>query len=287
MGLIPKLDVHEDCCASCTSLAPEYKTEMAKRRSTNLRSLKHVPRPLATLAYSVPAGAKTPLHAHDRAQFLYAVSGSMKIATDLGRWIIPPQRAVWMPANYPHQPTTIGPVELRTLYIREDICPPPAPSMPQMLGVSAFLKELVLRLMEMPVEYDEGGQDGQIVKTFLGEIDWTALHPVSLPRLHDKRLQLVEATLTKNPGSTRTLEDWATRLHCSSRTLARLLLKETGLSFQRWWDQIRTFVSLPMIANNRTLSEIADELGYETAWAFTAMFKRVTGQLPSRYFSSR
>ena len=156
-----------------------------------------------------------------------------------------------------------------------------------MLGVSAFLKELVLRLMEMPVEYDEGGQDGQIVKTFLGEIDWTALHPVSLPRLHDKRLQLVEATLTKNPGSTRTLEDWATRLHCSSRTLARLLLKETGLSFQRWRDQIRTFVSLPMIANNRTLSEIADELGYETAWAFTAMFKRVTGQLPSRYFSSR
>lgn len=144
-----------------------------------------------------------------------------------------------------------------------------------------------MRLMEMPVEYDESGQDGQIVKTFLGEIDWTPLHPVSLPPLHDQRLQVVEAALTKNPGSTRTLEDWGTRLDCSPRTLARLFLKETGLSFHTWRDQIRTFAALPMMADNRPLSEIADELGYETAWAFTAMFKRVTGQLPSRYFSSR
>jgi AraC-like DNA-binding protein len=249
-------------------------------------SLKHVPRPLAAIAYSSLAGAKGPLHTHDRAQFIYAASGSMKVNTDLGCWIIPPQRAVWMPAGYPHQPTMIGAVELRTLYIREDICPAPAPNVPRMLGVSAFLGELVLRLMEMPGEYDESGQDGQVVKTFLGEIDWTPLHPVSLPPLHDQRLQVVEATLTKNPGSTRTLEDWATRLDCSPRTLARLFLKETGLSFHTWRDQIRTFAALPMMADNRPLSEIADELGYETAWAFTAMFKRVTGQLPSRYFSS-
>lgn len=210
----------------------------------------------------------------------------MKLNTDLGCWIIPPQRAVWMPTGYPHQLIMIGAVELRTIYIRVDICPASAPNVPRMLGVSAFLRELVLRLMEMSVEYDESGQDGQIVKTFLGEIDWTPVHPVSLPPLHDQRLQVVEALLAKNPGSTRTLEDWATRLDCSARTLARLFLKETGLSFHTWRDQIRTFAALPMMANDRPLSEIADELGYETAWAFTAMFKRVTGQLPSRYFSS-
>ncbi len=249
-------------------------------------SLNDVPRALAMLASSVPAGAKTPLHTHDRAQFIYAASGSLKVSSDLGRWIIPPQRAVWMPAHCPHQPTAISAVELRTLYIREDICPDPAPKVPRMLRVSAFLRELVLRLMAMPVEYDQDGQDGQIVKTFLGEIDWTPLHPVSLPPLHDRRLRVMEAALTKRPGNMRTLEDWATRLDCSPRTLARLFLKETGLSFHTWRDQIRTFAALPMMAENRPLSEIADELGYETAWAFTAMFKRVTGQLPSKYFSS-
>jgi len=41
-----------------------------------------------------------------------------------------------------------------------------------------------------------------------------------------------------------------------------------------------------MLAAGRPLAEIADALGYETAWSFTAMFKRVTGKVPSRYSST-
>lgn len=261
--------------------------DMKKGRTIQKLSLHNGARPFAALATSSPAGTKAPLHTHDRAQFIYAASGSMKVNSGLGCWIIPPQRAVWMPAQYPHESHTISALEFRTLYIEEKICPSQAPKVPRMLGVSTFLRELILRLMQMPEEYDEEGHDGQLVKTFLGEIDWTALHPVSQPRLHDRRLRRVEAMLTKNPGSTRTLEEWATRFDCSARTLARLFLKETGLPFHTWRDQLRTFAALPMMAADRPLAEIADELGYETAWAFTAMFKRVTGQLPSRYFVSQ
>jgi len=237
------------------------------------------------MAKNYPAGYAGYMHSHARAQFLYAASGSMKITFQQGCWIIPPQRAVWLPPHYLHQTGSIGPLEMRTLYIQQDACPSAAPSEPRMIGVSPLLRELVLRTIEMPIEYDENGQDAHIITALLGEIDWTALHPVSLPPLRDPRLRRMEEMLTRKPDDTSTLEEWAERLSISSRTLTRLLHKEAHLSFQVWRDQVRTFAALPMLAEGRTLAEIADALGYETAWSFTAMFKRVTGKVPSRYFA--
>lgn len=217
------------------------------------------------------------------AQFLYAASGSMRLTMDLGCWIIPPKRAVWLPAGYRHQTSSIGPLEMRTLYIASDVDSISLPKAPRMLSVSPLLHELVLRVVEMPIEYDEDGQEGQIVKALLGEIDWVPIHPVSLPSLHDERLKRMERSLLIKPGDPSTLEQWASKLDISQRTLTRLVRRETELTFQTWRDQIRTFVAIPMLTEGRPLVEIAGVLGYDTAWAFTAMFKRVTGKVPSQY----
>ena len=87
---------------------------MAKQ-SQNHEYLQSVPRPVAAMAKSYPAGYAGYMHSHSRAQFLYAASGSMRLTMDLGCWIIPPKRAVWMPAGYLHQTGSIGQLEMRTL----------------------------------------------------------------------------------------------------------------------------------------------------------------------------
>lgn len=255
---------------------------MAKR-SEDYVFLQTVPRPVAAMAKDYPAGYAGLPHSHARAQFLYAASGTMRLRLEQGCWVIPPMRAVWLPAGYPHQTGAVGPLEMRTLYLREDACPPGAPSAPRMLSVSALLHELILRVVQMPIEYDETGQDARIIETLLGEIDWTPVHPISLPALRDVRLRRMEAMLLKEPGDRSTLEQWAQRLSISPRTLTRLLQRETDLSFQTWRDHIRVFAAIPMLAMGKPLVEIADLLGYETAWGFTALFKRVTGNTPSRY----
>ncbi len=255
---------------------------MAKR-SEDHEYLQTVPRPVAAMAKSYPAGYTGYMHTHTRAQFLYAASGSMMLTFASGCWIIPPQRAVWLPAGYPHQTGSIGPLEMRTLYIDDQVKLPSSPRSPRMLRVSPLLHELVLRAVAMSIEYDEAGQDGRIIHALLGEIDWTPIHPVNLPPLHDERLCRMERALTREPGDPSTLDRWASRLDVSPRTLTRLIRRETDLSFQAWRDQIRTFAAIPMLAEGRPLAEIADALGYQTAWSFTAMFKRVTGRVPSRY----
>lgn len=258
---------------------------MAKQ-SKDHEYLQTVPRPVAAMAKNYPAGYVGYRHSHSRGQFLYAVSGSMRLTMDLGCWIIPPMRAVWLPAGYAHQTGSIGRLEMRTLYIASDVESVSLPQSPRMLRVSPLLHELVLRATAMPIEYDEDGQDGKIVEALLGEIDWTSVHPVSLPSLRDEKLQRMESSLLKNPEDTATIAEWAARLNISPRTLTRLVLRETEFTFQAWRDQIRTFVAIPMITEGKPLAEIADILGYDTAWAFTAMFKRVTGKVPSRYSTS-
>jgi AraC-like DNA-binding protein len=135
----------------------------------------------------------------------------------------------------------------------------------------------------MPIEYDETAQDALLVKAFLGEIDWTPVHPISLPSLRDRRLQRIGKSVLKRPANSSTLDQWAAKLKMSPSSFARRVRKETELTFQRWRDQIRTVVAIPLPAEGRLLVEIAEELGYETAWAFTAMFKRVLGKPPSLY----
>lgn len=255
---------------------------MAKRLEDH-EYLQTVPRPVAAMAKSYPAGYAGYLHSHARAQFLYAASGSIRLTMKLGCWIIPPKRAVWLPGGYIHQTGSIGQLEMRTLYIDPAVDLVPLPKAPCMLHVSPLLHELVLRVVTMPIEYDEKGQDGQIVKALLGEIDWTPIHPVSLPSLRDERLLRIEQSLLNRPGDPSTLEQWAAKLDMSPRTFMRLVRRETELTFQTWRDQIRTFVAIPMLTERRPLVEIADALGYDTAWAFTAMFKRVTGKVPSQY----
>lgn len=253
---------------------------MAKR-SEDHEYLQTVPRPVAAMAKQYPSGYEGYRHAHARAQFLYATSGSMRLTLGIGCWIIPPKRAVWLPANYPHQTGSIGQLEMRTLYIDADL--ESAPTVPCMLNVSPLLHELVLRAIAMPIEYDQAGQDGRIIGALLGEIDWTPIHPVSLPSLKDERLQHMERLLLRRPSDPSTLERWAVKLDISPRTLTRLIRRETNLTFQGWRDQVRAFVAIPMLAEGKPLAVIADAVGYNTAWAFTAMFKRVTGKVPSQY----
>jgi hypothetical protein len=183
--------------------------------------LQSVPRPISTLAKHYPAAYVGYPHTHQRAQFLYASSGCMRVSFDEGYWMVPPRRAVWVPPQYPHQTGSIGPLEMRTLYIQPEICPANAPAVPCVLNVSQLLHELVMRAVELPLEYDEHGQDGRILATLLGEIDWRPVHAVSLPLVKDSRLQRIEHMLIANPKDRSTAEQWAIYLKLSPRSLSR------------------------------------------------------------------
>ena len=80
------------------------------------------------------------------------------------------------------------------------------------------------------------------------------------------------------------LDDWANIVGTSVRTLARLFRKEFGVTFILWRQQVRMMAALPRLASGESVTSIATDLGYESPGAFTQVFRRLMGAVPSTYF---
>src|SRR6202161_4665251 len=61
-------------------------------------------------------GARLDPHFHREAQLVYAARGTMQVTTPKGRWLVPPDRAVWVPALSEHAIDVLADIEMRTLY---------------------------------------------------------------------------------------------------------------------------------------------------------------------------
>src|SRR5258708_36127000 len=61
-------------------------------------------------------GVRLDTHMHREAQLVYAAKGTMQVTTPKGRWLVPPDRAVWVPARLEHSIDLLADIEMRTLY---------------------------------------------------------------------------------------------------------------------------------------------------------------------------
>src|SRR5262245_56731503 len=61
-------------------------------------------------------GTRLGTHMHREAQLVYAARGTMQVTTPKGRWLVPPDRAVWVPARLEHSIDVLADIQMRTLY---------------------------------------------------------------------------------------------------------------------------------------------------------------------------
>jgi len=251
-------------------------------RPTRADAFQEVPRPVAALARDLPPSYEIAWHAHPRFQLIYAARGVMTVDTRDATWVVPPQRAVWMPPETAHRLRTSGQVALRTLYIRRDAASR-MPASCEVLDVTPLLRELILRATELPLEYDQRGAEGRVMRLLLDEL--ASLHrlPYQLRMPKAPPLAALCERLVQKPNDPSTLAELAAREGLSARTLARQFRRHTGMSFAQWRRRARLLRALGWIAEGRPIVEVAMELGYESPSAFSAMFRRELGSPPSRF----
>jgi AraC-like DNA-binding protein/quercetin dioxygenase-like cupin family protein len=255
-------------------------------RSIDPRDYQDVARPVAAMAKSFAAGQATQPHSHPRDQLIYAVSGVMRVRSGQAAWIVPPDRAVYMPAGVEHAVATRGRVEMRTLYIRPGAAPG-LPSEAAVLEVSDLMRALVLALLEEPIEYDEGGRAGLVAQLALAEIGRARQLALVIPMPHDARLARLCEALLAEPGRPGTLDELSAIAGASPRTLARLFQRETGLTFTAWRQRVRFYNALEALVAGEPVGRVAWANGYGSASAFTAAFRRTLGAPPSALLGGR
>jgi AraC-like DNA-binding protein len=243
----------------------------------------NIPRPIVAVAKEFPSGHLIPLHQHSRSQFLYASSGVMTVKTNRGIWVVPPLRAVWIPANTLHEIEVSGHLSMRTLYIDPALFSGPSTEC-CVIAVTPLLRELVLYATSLPQLYSRGGEEERLLAVMLDQISSVDMASLELPIPEDQRLKKIYDLLSVNPGDNRTLDDWGKTVGATGRTLARLIRAETGMSFGQWRQQVRILEALRRLGMNEPVTTVAIELGYDSPSAFISMFKKTLGQTPGKYF---
>jgi len=246
-----------------------------------LRPFEEAPRPLVGYAYDYASAHDTNWHQHPRAQLLHATSGVMRVATQSALFIVPPGTGLWMPARTPHVTRMPTGLAMRALFLREDAARA-GPDMVTVVSVSPLLRELILAACEQPVMWDEDGPVRHVVALALHEIGHAATRPIAVPACRDPRLMRVTEALLADPSDTRGLEAFAETAAASSRTLARLFRKETGMSFQEWRRQLRLTEALASLAQGATPARAAATVGYTSGPAFGAAFRGAFGITPGQ-----
>ncbi|MFL9923889.1 helix-turn-helix transcriptional regulator [Herbaspirillum lusitanum] len=250
--------------------------------STDAARLQTLPQTVVAFSRELAHDELLEQHSHPRGQLLYAVEGVMQVRTPQGLWVIPPQRALWVPPHVAHEIRMLSKVSMRTLYMRQEEAERIGLDC-LLLEVSGLLRELILALLAEASDYDSAGRGGHLAQLILSEIQSAERIALSIPWPRDRRLLAICEALLHNPGSPNALEDWAAQAGASPRTLIRLFPKETGLHFRHWLQQVQISDALLRLARGESVERIAQHLGYRSTSAFSSMFRRVMGKTPGHY----
>lgn len=231
------------------------------------------------------SGDSTGMHSHRRSQLVHAETGVMSVRTVRGAWLVPPGFAVWVPGAIEHQVMAVTALRMATLYVRAGD-PAPVPPDCTVVTVPSLVRELILRTAGLPDDYPDEGPEARLVAVLRDELMALEPAPLHLPLPDDRRARVVADQLIEQPADARELEDWGKSAGASGRTLARLFVAETGLSFGRWRQRRRLLAALERLAAGMPVTTVALDLGYRSPSAFIAMFRRELGNTPGRYLKA-
>jgi AraC-like DNA-binding protein len=262
----------------------EMRSAKSSAKGNELKTLDPdaVDRPLFVLRQAYLPAIVDP-HQHVCAQLIHASSGVLEVITDEGRWIVPPQRGVWIAPGKVHQLLSKKRFDLCTLYVSKQLAKP-LPQNCQVVQISALLNELLLKGAEFGVEWVRGGMQERLLRVTLDQVAFQRSEPLHLPQPRDKRIARICDALLANPANNTELRDWANVVGASQRTLARLFKDETELGFAQWRRQCRLLHAVEMLANERTVTQVALDVGYNDMSSFVRDFRLALGTTPGQYF---
>jgi AraC-like DNA-binding protein/quercetin dioxygenase-like cupin family protein len=238
------------------------------------------------VARNYKKGVRLGAHMHREAQLVYAARGTMQVTTPKGRWLVPPDRAVWVPARLEHAIDVLADIEMRTLYFdlawlkRE----PRSKSLNAefVVRVSPLLHQAILALFD--------GRNKQERTELLVRLAILELHHAEdstsfIPLPHDVRCRRAADIVLGDPAALHEIETLAREVGTSARTLSRLFSAETQLSFKSWCQRARIAAAVERLSVQGDISvkQLASDLGYASVPAFSHAFRRVTGKSPTAF----
>ncbi|MEU5432633.1 helix-turn-helix transcriptional regulator [Streptomyces sp. NPDC020719] len=240
-------------------------------------NIRHGPPHFPTTTRFLTPGAGVAPHRHEVHQIVYAGRGVLSVTTDAGSWVAPATRAIWVPAGTPHEHRAYGETDLHTVGVPIDRRPPGF-DRPAVLAVGALLRELIIAYSAPgPTDTPEARR---MLAVLLDQLRRAPEQPLHLPTARDPRLAAVCAILRDDPADARPLAELGATAGASARTLTRLFRAELGMTFPQWRTQLRLHHALVLLADDASVTSVAQRCGWSSTSAFIDVFRRAFGHTP-------
>ena len=221
-------------------------------------------------------------HCHPWGSLDYVSHGVIHYEVAGRRFMSPSRYALWIPPNTLHSSHNAQAIVYRSVYLAEEHCHD-LPAEASSLAISDILKSILNDFAQRDVKIPTTPADVRLAQVLVDQLHQARVHHCYLPYSDDPALLRVLEGLQQGPADNRPLAQWAAQLHVSERTLARLFVRELGISFGEWRLRLRFIGALQALETTRSVQEIAFDLGYSSASAFIAMFQRQAGCSPEQY----
>lgn len=231
--------------------------------------------------FRLPSGQWFEAHRHPQHQLVWSPRGVLGVTVDDASWVLPPTRGLWLPGGVVHRTGATRDAGLRGLYFEPDRCPLTW-STPTPVAVDRLLAELFEYLARDDLDDGPRLRAEAVVFDLLRPLPST---PIEVPDPVDERVRAIADVLLANPADPRGLEAHARQIGVGRRTLTRLFVQDTGMSFDRWRTQLRMRTALPLLAEGQPVFRVAKAVGYATPSGFLAAFRRTVGVAPGQYLA--
>lgn len=258
---------------------------MSKRSFTHKPLvLNELPHPIFFHLRSLPENTIYPPHQHLWGEFVFSFTGALEMKAEGKEFRVPPSFGLWHPPNSEHFGKNQHASEHCSLYIDQAIATERGmPNVTCALLINPMLKAMLnhLRVNAPQVPYTK--EEGKLLDVILDQLAISPSAGSYLPDSIDPVLARVLEYFKENPASDLPLSILAKGLGTSERTIARKSQRDLGITLSEWRQRLKVMRSIPMLQEGDSIESIAFELGYSSASAFIAMFKRLLDATPDEY----
>ncbi|MFA7601937.1 MAG: helix-turn-helix transcriptional regulator [Novosphingobium sp.] len=224
-----------------------------------------------------------PWHHHDMHQLQYAFEGSMELEDEHGRHLLPRSLAGWIPAGTRHRNSLHRISSLSVLLASDSV--PVAGSGVRILRVSPLMRAMIAEAARWPLGRPQDATGAAFFAAFARLCtEWIAdAAPLTLPTSTHPALCLALAHARADPAGSRMSE--AARLAgLSERSLRRHCQAQLGMGWDEYRRRARLLASIEALTEtDRSIAQIAGDVGFDSQSAYARAFRRLTGQVPHAF----
>ena len=247
-------------------------------------TLEELPEPIYYFLRSMPEDTIYPAQTHPWGEFVFSFSGVLELHAEEQEFRVPPNFGLWHPAGTEHQGGNRNASEHCSLYIDDELATKRGmPKTSCALLVSPMLREMLIHLRNNFPKPPYTEQESRLLDVILDQLIVTPIAGNYLPDSKDPLITQVLAYLKDDPGANHSIRAIAEKFGMSERTLARKAQSELNMPLSEWRQRLKVVRAVPMLQEGASVESVALDLGYSTASAFIAMFKRLLGTTPDQY----